>query len=517
MSSHRKTDSIASSSSGSPQEREFEEINLDVFMEALEEGAFIPQKEAEVLLHKEGKADFLRKVESYYSHKQLVDALLVKGEIPHNPVESTVGIGFLDIVNYSYLSKWLSPKENQLILNGLYAAFAHVIKKNGGFLNKIEGDSLMFHFGGNIDPEVAEKSQSELNNYLAKNLFYTCVEVQRTCQDFNEANKDFLDQNCSKETKESIQEAFSIISNLRMNLALASGVNAKFQIKIRIGASIGEVSIGNFGPRGKKQWDIIGEPVIEAKRMEMSAPVGGLRISEKMYRLLEKGNYVQVFHDEFKRRALEQDGKFSEITEEELFSYKEVVIENKNGVHFQSYSVQVSSRLPENVAAMVISFLELGEEGADEILDLLQYYRGSRLVIDAVEEALVNKGISLNKIELLRIISPKKFGSLNKDNHRLYDKAMNAHYSLYGIFSLLGAHQDRIEKDIIPSGIRYMGETDSATYLERKREELLVEFKYYEKKYRYKVYFDKVTFPLIFRSIKSDILDFQNKLPVTHL
>ncbi|MDC7223182.1 MAG: adenylate/guanylate cyclase domain-containing protein [Spirochaetales bacterium] len=492
-------------------DKDFESIDLDFFVESMEAQNFVPRKEAEVKLQKDGKTNFLKKVESYYSHHQLVDALLVKGEIPLNPVESTVGIGFLDIVNYSYLSKWLSPKENQLILNGLYSAFAHVIKKNGGFLNKIEGDSLMFHFGGTIDPKIQDKSQHEVNSYIAKNLFYTCIEVQRACQLFNEASKLFLDQNSSDETKESIEEAFNIISNLRMNLAMASGVDAKFQIKIRIGASLGEVSIGNFGPRGKKQWDVIGEPVIEAKRMEMSAPVGGLRISDRVYRILEKDNITQLYYEDFKRRAFQSDGKFRDIRMNELFSFKEVILEKKNRARFRSYSIQVSSDLPEKVARTVISFLELGEEGADEILDILQYYRGNRLVVEAIEEEMARYGILVNKVELLKILSPRKYGRMNTNELSLCGKILSESYSLFKILSLLGAYQDRIDKDLKPAVSRYNSQGSDESYLERKKSELMSDFKSYEKKFRYKIYFDRVAFPLIFRSIKSDILCYQNR------
>ncbi|MDC7219806.1 MAG: adenylate/guanylate cyclase domain-containing protein [Spirochaetales bacterium] len=495
---------LSSSSDLSP-ERDFEDVDFDFFVEALEGQAFVPRKEQEILLEKEGQAEFLQKAESYYSHRQLIDFLLAKGAVPQQPVESTVGIGFLDIVNYSYLSKWLSPQENQLILNGLYSAFAHVIKKNGGFLNKVEGDSLMFHFGGNIDPQTESKSPNELNRYLAGNLFHTCVEVQRTCQLFNEASKDFLDQGCDEKTRESIEGAFSIISNLRMNLAMASGVNARFQIQIRVGASIGTVCMGNFGPHGKKQWDVIGEPVIEGRRMEMSAPVGGLRISEKLYKLLDKNGVVQKYYEDFRSRALEVGGKYCVIRQDELFAFREVVIKNKKGARFKSYSVQVLSDLPENIAHKIISFLELGEEGADEILELLQYFRGNRLVVEAVEEALEEKGIFLNKEELLKIISPRKY-----DQPSLYNKALTAKISLFKIFSLLGAYQDRIDKDLKTSAARHSAGSGEGNYLARKREEIMADYKYYEKRYRFKVYFDRVTFPLVFRSIKSDILAFQS-------
>ncbi|MBI9098962.1 MAG: adenylate/guanylate cyclase domain-containing protein, partial [Spirochaetaceae bacterium] len=491
--------------------QDFEDIDLSVFFNSSEANDFIPKKETEVKLKNNGKEVFQKKVESYYIHQQLADALLIKGEIPMNPVESTVGIGFIDIANYSYLSKWLSPKENQLLLNGLYSAFTHVIKKKGGFLNKIEGDSLMFHFGGIIDPNINNMSENEISNYIAANLFYTCIEVQRACQLFNEASKLFLDENTSPETKESVEHAFFIISSLRDNLAMASGVDAKFQIKIRIGASIGEVSIGNFGPRGKKQWDIIGEPVIEARRMETTAPIGGLRISHKMYRILDQENIIRHYYEEFKSKAAKDNGEYKNIELNELFSFKEVILKKKNNVHFKSYSVQVSSDLPEQMAKMVISFLELGEEGADEILETIQYYRGNRLVMNAIERAFNDNHIILNKIELLKILSPKKYEKLKAKNESDFHRILMDHYSLYNIFRILGAYQDRIDISLKPMANMYNRENKDESYLERKKNEFINDFALYKKKMVYKAYFKKVVYPLILRSIKADILSFQKR------
>lgn len=490
---------------------DFEDVDLSVFINFSESSNFIPPWEIEVQSRKDGKESFKKKVESYYIHQQLEDALLLKGEIPMNPVESAVAIGFLDIANYSYLSKWLSPKENQLVLNGLYSAFTHVIKKKGGFLNKIEGDSLMFHFGGIIDPHIIELSESGINSYIAKNLFQTCVELQRTCQLFNEASKLFLDENTSPETKDSIEQAFYIISALRANLALASGVDAKFQIKIRIGASMGDVSMGNFGPIGKKQWDIIGEPVIEARRMETTAPIGGLRISQKIYKFLEKEKIVTLYFNEFKNKAIQNKGAYRDIEINELFLFKEVILKKKNNVHFKSYSVQVCSDLPEQIARLAVSFLELGEEGADEILDLIQYYRGNRLVVSALENAFIKNDITLNKIELLEILSPKKYKKLRGKNDSDFERILREHYSLYNILRILGAYQDRIARSLQPSAAMLKFQNSSDSYLERKKAEYINDYTEYIKKIEKKAYFDKVVYPLIFRSIKADILKFQKK------
>ncbi|MDC7232382.1 MAG: adenylate/guanylate cyclase domain-containing protein [Spirochaetales bacterium] len=212
-------------------------------------------------------------IERFYLPRQLVNAITEIGAIPNDSEEAIVGIGFLDIADYTFLSKFLSPNENQTVLNGLYSAFNWVLNKHGGYLNKLEGDSLMFQYGGPIDPNVRGLSEAEAEHYIARELFYTCIELQRVCILFNQANDKFLYSEKEGKTKEEILKAFDIIRGLRNNEFLSPSINALFQIRIRIGASIGKVMIGNFGPEGSKHWDVIGMPVINAKRMESTAPL----------------------------------------------------------------------------------------------------------------------------------------------------------------------------------------------------------------------------------------------------
>lgn len=131
------------------------------------------------------------------------------------------------------------------------------------------------------------------------------------------------------------------------------------------------------------------------------------------------------------------------------------------------------------------------------------------MVIDAVEEAFDKHKITINKIELLKILSPKTYGRLNTEDLSLCGRELSEKNSFFKILSLLGAYQDRIDKDLKPSGSRYNMANSEESYLERKKSELMNDFKSYEIKIKYKAYFDRVVYPLIFRSIKSDLLTFQ--------
>ncbi|MCK4516955.1 MAG: adenylate/guanylate cyclase domain-containing protein, partial [Spirochaetaceae bacterium] len=176
-----------------------------------------------------------RQIEDYYLPSQLVDAIMEIGGIPAASIETEIGIGFLDIADYSLLSRFLAPRENQAVLNGLYTAFNQVLKGHGGYLNKIEGDSIMFHYGGIIDPNVKDLDEEEARRYIARELFNTCVEMQRKCALFNSANRQFLADGVTAETREVMQKAFEIISKLRNDETLSAVFGALYQIRVRIG------------------------------------------------------------------------------------------------------------------------------------------------------------------------------------------------------------------------------------------------------------------------------------------
>lgn len=329
--------------------------------------------------------------------------------------------------------------ENQIVLNGLYAAFSWVLQRHNGYLNKIEGDSLMFHFGGNIDTKVKNMSGKEAEDYIAKELFYTCVEMQRVAFQFNEANDSFLYGNENKDIKNQVAKAFGIISAMR-NSELSQSINAFFQIRIRIGANIGEVTMGNFGPEGSKQWDVIGVPVIKAKRMETTAPVGGFRISEELYTVLKANGIVDDYFRRFKREAQALFSSFSEITMEELFKFNVVTLKEKKGAEFATYSIQVNPGLPEAIMKQVDLLLNRGEAGADRIVDLLQYYRGNKFVIKKIESAFNERKIHIRKGDIYRFVFPKKYDSLvqsaNGDEEQV-NRDISEKYTLHDLFRCL--------------------------------------------------------------------------------
>ncbi|TVR89205.1 MAG: adenylate/guanylate cyclase domain-containing protein [Spirochaetaceae bacterium] len=458
------------------------------------------------------ESDLRRQIEEYYLPKQLVSAILEMGEIPRHSELSTIGVAFMDIADYTYLSKFLSPNENQDVLDGLYTAFNTVLKRHGGYLNKIEGDSLMFHYGGTIDPRVRGLDEEQVSRYIARELFFTCIEMQRVCTLFNQASDRFLAESASSETRAVLEKAFQIISTLRGGGELSSSVNALFQIRIRIGANIGEVTIGNFGPDGAKQWDVVGLPVIDAKRMESTAPVGGLRISEEFYRILEETGIADAYHQRFCKEAGALFGRYKEITKAELFSFSRVRLNDKKGARFNTYSIQVDPALPEHIADQAELLLNKGREGAARIVEILQYYRGNRFVLAAIEDLFDRMGVHVRKDFIFRSINPKKFDTLEA---RLgQDKTAVAQYiqrefSLFELFADLGKYQDAVKREG-ESEISKLERFDAyEEFLDRERIRIKSEFERKRSRMLRSAHFFNVVYPIVFSSLFGSLLEYQ--------
>ena len=456
-------------------------------------------------------SDLRAQIEKFFLPRQLVDAIIEVGGIPRESEEAEVGIGFIDIANYTFLSKFLTPKENQEVLNGLYTAFNFVLRRHGGYLNKIEGDSLMFHYGGPLDSIV--RSSDNLNQirwHISRRLFYTCVEMQRVSLHFNNADSRFLDDAASEVDRDALERAFAIIHRLRSDDAVADPLTAMFQIRIRIGANLGKVTIGSFGPEGARQWDVIGIPVIDAKRMETTAPVGGLRISRQYFELLDKQGIADEYLERFRREARAHGGRFRHITKEDLFSIRPVVIRAKRGAVYETCSIQVNPELPEQIAHQTKVLLDYDRFGAQRIVEFIQSYRGNKFVIYAIEEMLVDAGVRLRRLEMYELMYPKNAERLieRKGSRQAAEAFLGENYSLFDMMTKLGTYQDLVNRTVaeeahplpFSSYEQYVenGNGRYKTYYQRKKEEIT-----------HRSYFHDVVFPAVFLSIMASILDYQ--------
>ena len=452
-----------------------------------------------------------REIEEFYLPRQLVKAIVEAGGIYTKSNETQIAIGFLDIARYTFLSQFLSPPENQTVLNGLYSAFNWVLRKHGGYLNKIEGDSLMFHYGGPIDPLVKDMDEDEAEKFMARELFYTCVELQRVSSLFNSNNKNYLKKISNRSTVDAILEAYRILGELRKGYASAS-FNALFQIRIRIGASLGKVLIGNFGPEGAKQWDVIGMPVIEAKRMESSAPIGGLRITSDLFKILDDNGITTEYHRRIKREAMALGSVYRNISFEELFQKSVVYLKDKKNAEFKTYSIQVNPSLPESIRDQSRLLLTRGETGADDIINFTKYYRGNHFVIDKLEELFEKVNIHIRKDSLYLIMFPGKYKTMlmkmDGDTAALRKKLSQEH-SLFEMLELLGKLQDSVKGR---KSIELQKENDFKGYdrwMAEMRAKVQRSYDMNKGITHQAYYFYNVIFPMFFANIKAAILEYQ--------
>ena len=444
--------------------------------------------------------ELIQTIEEFYLPRHLVKAIYDIGHIPSDSKESQVGVGFIDVADYTHLSRFLSPKENQILLNGLYTAFQIVLERHEGFLNKIEGDSMMFQFDDVIDSRLRTMPAGDRLTFIARELFYTCVEMQRVCILFNQAHDDFVEEDASPEAKQAMLAAFDIIKTLRNKDDISSTLFAFFQIRIRIGANVGEVTIGNFGPSGSKHWDIIGLPVINAKRMESTAPIGGLRISEEFYNLLEKTGIANDYYEEFRQEAKKLGSVYQNISKDELYRFREVVIQEKRGAAYRTYSVQVYPSLPESLAKQSEELLNHGPQGALSIIEFFRYYRGNHFAIDAIESMLAMKGVKFRKTEILGLIAPKQ-AKAGKSVAKL---------SLFKILDYMDKYLDYVQT--VPDEADKPEFFSYDQYMTSVREQILSHYEKQKRMIVQKTFFIGVIVQQVYASIESSIREYQIRM-----
>ncbi len=463
-------------------------------------------------------SDIPHEIAKFYVPKPLVVAWQALGGLPQHSQEAYVGMGFIDLADYTFISKFLSPKENQVLLNGLYTVFQAILYRQGGFLNKIEGDSMMFQFDGFLDPSLRNLPLDQLKAEVARKLFLTCVEIQRACNMFNVGKEMFLIGKVDGRGREALAAALRIIHSLRTS-EMKQVLNAFFQIKVRLGASFGEVNIGNFGPEGYKRWDIIGMPVIEARRMESSAPVGGLRISESLYKLLSEMKITDDYYHDFLRDAKLAGSIYSDIKFDEVFRAKNVVMHEKNNAVYQTYSIQVNPDLPEVLTGQIADLLCQGDMGLERALDIVKYYRGNRLVIKGLEKYFEVHHIRIRKHDLLEIIAPSKFRSLKEEYEkqgRDFKLEISRTFTLTMIFEIIDGYLDNLGKNRINQESR-VNDDSYEEIMENERARIYQNFQVSKQKTIKRKILHDVIYPLVFTSLKASLKEYQNSLQVVAL
>jgi adenylate cyclase len=137
-----------------------------------------------------------------------------------------ISILFADIEGFTAHASGMEPDEMFAHINHFFSWAGEVIERYRGYVNKTSGDGLMALFGVPF-----ESGTHQTDAVLAA-------------------------------------------------LALQSELREMSPFKLRIGVNSGTVSAGMLGPRNKSVYDVVGDAVNVASRMEALCPTGGVVVSE---------------------------------------------------------------------------------------------------------------------------------------------------------------------------------------------------------------------------------------------
>lgn len=163
-------------------------------------------------------------------------------------VFSDVTACFIDIVNFTRKSTQIAPVTLISELNQIFTAFDNIIEKYGCERIKTIGDSYMAVAGL---PDYSPRH--------AKKIVRSCIEMVKYIRERNE--------------------------------------NSQYQWEIRIGVHSGEVIAGVVGVK-KYIYDVFGDTINTASRMESSSEPMKINISEATY-LLVKDDFMAEYRGEF--------------------------------------------------------------------------------------------------------------------------------------------------------------------------------------------------------------------------
>ncbi len=152
---------------------------------------------------------------------------------------------FSDVVNFTDITDELEPEELTEVLNRYLTEMAQIADEHGANVDKFIGDSILLYFGDPSTMGVREDA-------------FACVRMAIAMQ---------------RRMRELQQEW------------RRHGVARPFEL--RIGINTGYCTVGNFGSEDRMDYTIIGREVNLASRLESSADVGGILLSNSTYALVQ--------------------------------------------------------------------------------------------------------------------------------------------------------------------------------------------------------------------------------------
>lgn len=195
------------------------------------------------------RAALQKSFESYFP-PSVVKRILANPAQINRGQRKELSILFSDIKDFTAHSSTLSPDRIRGFLNDYFETMVDVVFAHKGTVDKYIGDGLMVFFG---DPEP-------LPDHALRSV-QAAVAMQEKARELSE------------------------------KWAAQGG----FPVHIRVGINTGEVVVGNMGSSRRLSYTVLGSAVNLAKRLESSAPVNGILISQRTCDLLEDHIRVRSF------------------------------------------------------------------------------------------------------------------------------------------------------------------------------------------------------------------------------
>ena len=167
----------------------------------------------------------------------------------------TVAVLFCDVCGFTAMSEKLDPEEVSNIIQPLFQLCNNAINKFGGVIEKFIGDALMAIFGVPISHEDD-----------AERAALAALEMRDIIQRFG--------------------------ADLEQRMG--------FSVNMRIGLNVGTIVAGSVDSGEGKNYQVLGDAINTAARMEQNAKPGNILVTEQMYRLLrdsfelQKGVQIQA-------------------------------------------------------------------------------------------------------------------------------------------------------------------------------------------------------------------------------
>jgi adenylate cyclase len=176
--------------------------------------------------------------------------------------------------------------------------------------------------------------------------------------------------------------------------------------------------------------------------------------------------------------------------------------------------VQVNPGLPEDIYNQMALLLQKGEAGADRIIHMFEYYRGNRFITNKAEQLFKSLHVNIRKSNLIRLLVPEKFKAflLNLGGDaEIAEATVGKDYSLFKVFEMLGNLQDKIKLNEMSEEKMFIYKTYEE-YIKKERVWIMTHFNNKIGSIKQTTYFYDVIFPLIFKNIKSSILEYQQRI-----